>query len=104
MNRVEDLYLKEGEGALHIKVRVVPGSSREMLAGIHDDALKIKLTTAPEKGKANKALTRLLARSFGVPAASILLVSGANSRDKMVRISGIDRLQMKQILFTLLPN
>jgi uncharacterized protein (TIGR00251 family) len=101
---LESLYLDQRDDGLLLKVRVVPGSSRELIAGVHGDALKIKISAAPEKGKANRALRKLLAHSLSIPMTSILLVSGTSSQDKMVRISGLDSTRLTQLLSKLIPN
>lgn len=51
-------------------------------------ALRVRVTAAPEKGRANKALIRLLAKEWGLAARDLALASGAASRHKVVRVSG----------------
>ncbi len=50
--------------------------------------LKARVTAVPEKGKANKALIALVAKSLGIAKSSIDLVSGDTSRKKILRIDG----------------
>jgi uncharacterized protein YggU (UPF0235/DUF167 family) len=59
------------------------------MAGVRDGALVVKLSAPPVEGKANAALTRLLARLLGVPPSSVTIVRGASGRDKLVRVSGL---------------
>src|ERR1044072_4779820 len=73
-----------------IRVYVAPRSSANKVAGAHNGALKIALTAPPVEGAANKALIEFLARLLGVPKGSIRLLSGETSRNKLVRIEGID--------------
>lgn len=73
-----------------IPVWAVPKSSADKIEGWVQDAsgqrwLKVRLSAAPEDGKANKALLKLLAREWGVPRATLSLLSGETSRHKKIR-------------------
>jgi len=73
-----------------IPVHVIPKSGRDAIEGMVMDAagkawLKVRLTAAPEDGKANKALLRLLAKAWGCAPSSLSIVSGGTSRYKVVR-------------------
>ncbi|MBB4168327.1 hypothetical protein FHX09_002166 [Rhizobium sp. BK538] len=50
--------------------------------------LKVRVTAVPEKGKANKALVALVAKSLGVAKSSVRIASGDTSRKKILRIDG----------------
>lgn len=70
-----------------ITVRVLPRSSKNEVAGpMADGALKIKLTTAPVDGKANKELIKLLADYFRVAKSKIKIAAGATGRNKIIEI------------------
>ena len=70
-----------------ISVKVIPKSSRDEIADKLDDGTwKIKVTAAPERGKANAAVCELLARHFDVPKSRVEVVSGHTSHLKQVRI------------------
>jgi uncharacterized protein (TIGR00251 family) len=73
-----------------IGVKVVPGSSRDRVVGRYGDALKVQVSAAPERGKANAAVGKLLAEFFGVKESQVELVNGAGSPRKQFRISGLD--------------
>ena len=77
-----------------IKVRLIPRSSKNHIIGRESDAYKVKVTSPPVGGKANKALIELLAKSLGRPKRSIEITSGKSSRLKTVLIRG---LSMKEI-------
>lgn len=68
-----------------LRVRVVPGAKVEKIA-IENDTPKIWIRTAPEDGKANKAVISLLAKLLGIPANRFTIVQGQTSRDKRIRI------------------
>ena len=71
-----------------LKVRAHPGGRRNAFTGYHDGRVKVETTAAPEKGKANQAIGKFLAKSFGVPAAAVRLQSGETSREKTFLITG----------------
>ncbi len=73
---------------LILSVRVLPRSSRDEVLGIVNAQLRVKTTAAPADGKANKAITTLLAKEFGVPGSRVELLRGHTSRDKLMRIVG----------------
>jgi len=79
---------EQEESALVFAVRVQPGARRSELAGEHAGALKVSVAAPPEKGKANKALIRLLAERFGVGRSDVTIVRGEHSRRKVVRVAG----------------
>lgn len=68
-----------------LAIRVVPGAKVER-AAIENGALKLWTRTAPEDGKATKAVLAQVAAMLGVPSRDVVLVSGATSREKRVRI------------------
>lgn len=71
-------------------VRVTPKASRNALGSIRleDRELRVQVyvTTAPEDGKANAAVLKLLAKEMGVAKSSLVLVHGHKGRDKLVRL------------------
>jgi uncharacterized protein len=72
-----------------IKVKVVPGASRDEIAGWLNDELKVRVAAPPEGGKANKAVIRLLAAEFSVKNSRINIIAGKSSPHKTVEIEGI---------------
>lgn len=68
--------------ALHVQ----PGARSTAVAGLHGDALRVRVAAAPSEGKANAALVRFLADAFGVPQRHVSVVRGALGRHKVVRI------------------
>ncbi len=84
-------FLEEKGEALYIKVRAAPGAARNSVVGVHGDALKIAVSAAPERGKANRAICDVLAAALGLRASRVSLHSGETSRDKKVRVDGLSR-------------
>ena len=77
-----------GPGGVTLHLHVQPGAARTGVAGVHGDALKVRLAAPPVDGKANAALLEFLAHCFGVPRSAVTLVGGAGSRRKRVSVSG----------------
>ena len=73
-----------------LRLRVSPGAGRSGIVGRHGDAWKVRVTAAPEDGRANDAVVRLLADALDVAPARLRLVAGHGSRDKVVEIDGVD--------------
>jgi uncharacterized protein (TIGR00251 family) len=67
-------------------VHAQPGARRSEVAGVHGDALKVRLAAPAVEGKANDALLRFLADAFGVPLRQVALLRGETARRKLVRI------------------
>jgi len=81
-----------------VRLRVSPGSSHTEIVGRHGDAWKVRVTAAPEQGRANEALVRLLADTLGVPRDAVTVVSGHGGRDKVVELAGLNLAQIEQRL------
>lgn len=80
-------YRRSGE-TMTLTLHVQPGAKRSEISGLHGDALKIKLAAPPVEGRANEALLKYIARLFAVPLRQVELKQGAQSRHKIVAISG----------------
>jgi hypothetical protein len=89
MKDIEKLSIRDVPGGIIIPVKVVPGSSRDRVVGVLGDSLKIATSAAPEKGKANAAVAKLLAEALGLDARSVELVSGPTNPRKEFRIVGM---------------
>ena len=88
------LHIEERDGGVCFSVRAAPGAHRDGIVGRLGTALKIAVTAAPERGKANQRILAVLARVLGVPGRSIMLVSGSSSRDKKVLVRDLSRAQV----------
>ncbi len=73
-----------------LNVRVVPRAGRAGLSGIRDDAVLVRLGSAPVDGAANAELIEVLADAFDVPKRAVTIVSGERARQKRVRVAGVD--------------
>jgi uncharacterized protein (TIGR00251 family) len=82
-------YLKETAGGVVVALRVQPKASRSGVRGVHGGAVKVSVTEAPEKGKANRAVIEVSADALGVSKSRITVVSGETSHDKQVLVAGM---------------
>jgi uncharacterized protein len=85
-------------GAIRLRLRVVPGSKDPGVAGRHGEGWKLRVTAAPERGRANAATLKLLAETLGVGAGDLRLVAGHGSRDKVVEVNGLDQAEAERRL------
>ncbi|MBI2528103.1 MAG: DUF167 domain-containing protein [Candidatus Rokubacteria bacterium] len=83
---------------LHVRVR--PGASRNEVVGWEGEALRVRVTAPPEGGRANRAVTALLATALDVPPASVELVRGGSARDKFFLVRGLDADSLRARLRT----
>ena len=81
--------LRETTEGVSFTVKVQPRASRTAITGTLGDALKVALAAPPVEGKANEALIRFFAESLDLPRSSIRILTGAESRTKIIRIRGI---------------
>ncbi len=82
-------WLREDGDGVVLSLHIQPGAKRSETAGLHGEALKIRLAAPPVDGRANDALIAFLAKALGVPKASVSLVAGQSSRAKRVRVADI---------------
>ncbi len=81
-------FRREATGCLTLSLHIQPGAKKTEIAGLHGDALKIRLAAPPVDGKANECLVAFLAKELEVPQAQVELASGATSRRKRLRVKG----------------
>ncbi len=79
---------RDGDDVI-IAIKVVPGSSRDRVVGVLGDQLKIATSAAAEKGKANAAIARTLAKTLGLSAKDVQLESGQTNPQKRFRLRGV---------------
>ena len=72
-----------------VRLRVSPGSGRAEIVGRYADGWKVRVTAAPEQGRANDAVLRLLADALSVPREALTIVSGHSGRDKIIELTGV---------------
>ena len=80
-----------------IEVRVQPKASSNRITVV-DGRIKVYVTAAPEKGRANKAVIEVLARELGVPKSVVSIKSGERSRTKLIEVEGLDLSEIERRL------
>lgn len=96
--------VKETSTGATFAVKVHPRARKNAITGIIGDALKLALTAPPVEGKANQAVIEFFADLFDIPRSSVTIASGETSRNKVVRISGMNRIQVEQRLTGMLAS
>jgi uncharacterized protein (TIGR00251 family) len=86
-----------------IKIKLIPGSSKNQFVGKEDDLYRVKVTAPPVDGKANRALISLLSKKLGRPKGSIEIISGESSRIKQIRVHGVSGEEVNNLLQDELP-
>jgi uncharacterized protein (TIGR00251 family) len=89
MQKGERLDLKDGQGFCTLAVKVIPRSAKNLIMGVENGALKLKLTAPPVDGAANEAVINFLSKWLGKPRNCIELMKGQQSRNKLVRLAGV---------------
>lgn len=92
------INVRKIEGGIVVSVKVHPNAGKDRVVGEHADKIKIAVTVAPEKGKANRAVIKVLSRRLGVKSSDIQIVSGETSRDKKVFIKNITEEDFNRII------
>lgn len=87
-------FLRRVRGGIELDLKVVPGASRSAIAGPLGNRLKVRVAEPPEKGRANRAVVKLLCEWLGV--REIEIVAGHGSAEKTARVSGVTALTEEQ--------
>lgn len=87
-----------GDNYTDIRIKVVPRSSVNEVVGREGDTYKVKITSPPVDGLANRALMELLAKRLGVSKGCIEITSGQRSKIKSLRIQGRSKAEIRVLL------
>ena len=90
--------LREEADGVSFEVRVQPRSSKTEISGIQDGILRVRLTSPPVDGAANRQCIELLSRKMKIPKRAIRIASGASARRKRLKVLGLGVEEMKSIL------
>lgn len=74
---------------MRVTIKAIPNAARSEITVQEDGSLKVKVQNPPEDGKANKAILRLIAKHFQVPARQVKIVSGEKSHQKIIEVFGL---------------
>ena len=100
MTSYTPVALVETERGVELPVRAIAGASRNEIGGSREGALLVRVTTAPEKGKANRAIATLLADALGLRKKDLELIRGERHKNKCFLLQGAELSGIEQKLLT----
>ena len=101
MNRSDHTLCVVNQDGIVLTLHIQPRASKNEVCGVQGNALKIRLTSPPVDGAANKLCREFLAGLFGVSKSAVEILSGETSRHKRVKISGSDIARLTHIVDTI---
>jgi len=92
------MQIKPCDSGIHFSAIIQPRSSKNEVTGIYKDALKIRLTSPPVGGKANKACLQFFAKWLGISPSKISIAQGISSKNKTIKVVDLTEKQFHEIL------
>ncbi len=92
------LNLQETDNGIILPVRIQPRASKDEIVGEYNGALKIKLTSPPVEGEANRRCIEFLSKRFKIAKSNLEIIKGEKSKDKLIKIIGLKRADVLKIL------
>jgi uncharacterized protein len=92
------------ENGIRFSAVIQPRSSKNEVAGVYNNSLKIRLTSPPVDGAANKACVKFLAKWLGVSPSRVRIISGLSSKNKTIEISDMDKSIFQDTLVAKFPS
>lgn len=89
-------YVTPAEGGAFIRVRLKPRSSRNMVEGVEEGSLVVRITAPPVEGEANRALIEFLSVLTGIRKSAFHIESGLKSREKKVFVAGATAAEIEE--------
>ena len=83
------LRIKSDGSAVRVWIKAVPGASRDQIAGVLGERLKVRVTAPAEDGRANQAICATIARALKIKLKQVTIESGRTNPEKVVRIEGV---------------
>lgn len=83
---------------IRLRLKAVPGASRDQIAGVLGDRIKVRISAAPEGGKANKAICKLFAKALKIKPANIEIIAGHTNPEKTIQIDAIEPDRIAELL------
>jgi uncharacterized protein (TIGR00251 family) len=83
---VSEWFGRAADGRITLTLHIQPGAKKTEIAGLHGDALKIRLAAPPVDGKANEALIEFVAETLRLAESAVNLKSGQTSRRKVLEV------------------
>lgn len=87
---MSEWFRQAADGRITLSLHILPGAKKTEFAGLHGDALKIRLAAPPVDGKTNEALVKFVAETLKLPKSAVNLKSGQTSRRKVLEVQGAE--------------
>ena len=81
-----------------LAIKAIPSSSRDCISGWLEDTLKVKVRASAERGRANKSVRALIAKTLNLPVNHISIITGETSQLKIIEISSLDESTVRNRL------
>jgi hypothetical protein len=91
-------WLRQHRDGVTIDLHVQPRASKNEIVGVQGDELKVRLTSPPVEGEANRLCVEFIAKLLKVPKSTVELVAGEKSRHKRLLIRGGDAEDVRRAL------
>jgi uncharacterized protein (TIGR00251 family) len=98
------ISLRESKKGLVFDIQVIPHASRAEIAGVQNDAIKIRVTAPPVEGAANEACIKLLAGELKLKKSQMEIFSGAKSRRKTVMVKNVSKAELESKINNILKT
>ncbi len=95
---LDALQLREIDGGTVMPLKVTAGGRRNALGDVHDGRLRVTVTAAAEKGKANRAVIDLMSSALGIPKSDLQITAGQTQSRKSLLVAGRDSAVVIQLL------
>ncbi|MCA9029900.1 MAG: YggU family protein [Planctomycetaceae bacterium] len=98
------ISIEANDEGVFLPVHAQPGAKKNRIVGEHDGRLKVAVTAAPEKGKANKEIIAFLSKTLGIRKNQILIRSGETNSRKLLVVSDVDPRELQNKIEELLAE
>lgn len=90
--------ITETDAGVQFSLKIQPRASKNEVAGLQGDALKIRIAAPPVDGEANEACIRFIAQMLKVPKSAVTIVTGLTGRNKTVHVAGLTKGQLLELV------
>ena len=80
------LNIKAYKNGIQVSAIIRPRSSKNIICGLQGESLKIRLTSPPVDGEANKMCVKVLAKQLNIVPSKVSIISGQKGRNKIIRV------------------
>lgn len=91
-------WLRRQRDGVTIDLHVQPRASKNEIVGVQGEELKVRLTSPPVEGEANRLCVEFFAKRLGIARSAVELIAGEKSRHKRLLIRGVEAEEVRQVL------